>query len=146
LEETRQGKIGVWLLFYTSFFVEDMTAPYMYSYFGGKDWGVGMDYELPFQPNFGDNPYVAAASTNLTSAWWNPQEHSLCAVLNGEMGSGGTLRVKWDPAKYPPARVAVELNGSAVSKGEWHYDFGDQMLSIEYVHHQPTVQIKVRAQ
>jgi hypothetical protein len=146
LAETINGKIGVWALEYTACFLEDMTAPYMYSYFGGKDWGVGMDYALPFQPNFGDNPYITAASTDLTSGWWNSQEHSLYAVLEGEVGSGGTLRVKWDPVKYPPTRVVVEVNGSAVSKGTWHYDSGDQSLSIEYAHHQPSVQIKVRAQ
>lgn len=146
LWETIDGKIGVWLLFYTSFFIEDMTAPYTYSYFGGKDWGVGMDYELPFQPNFGDNPYVMAASTDLTSGWWNSQEHSLNAVLDGKVDSGGTLRVKWDAAKYPPARVAVEISGGAVAKGKWHYEAGDQMLIVEYVQHQPSMQIKVRAQ
>jgi hypothetical protein len=146
LWETIDGKIGVWLLFYTSFFIEDMTAPYTNSYFGGKDWGVGMDYELPFQPNFGDNPYVMAASTDLTSGWWNSQEHSLYAVLQGKEGSRGTLRVKWDAARYPPARVAVEISGGAVAKGKWHYEAGDQMLIVEYVQHQPSMQIKVRAQ
>jgi hypothetical protein len=145
LQETIDGKIGVWLIWYTSYFLEDMKAPYMYSYFGGKDWGVGMDYTLPFKPSFGDNPYVTAATTRLTSAGWDSLQHSLYAVLNGEAGSGGSLRIKWDAAKYPPARVAVEVNGKAVAASAWHYDADDQTLIVEYQHHESTLRIDVRA-
>ena len=145
LRETVDGKIGVWLIWYTSYFLEDMKAPYSYEYFGGKDWGVGMDYTLPFKPDFGDNPYVTAASTRMTSAGWNAQQHCLYAVLNGEAGSGGVLKLKWDAAKYPPARLLVEVDGKAAAASAWHYDAGDQSVSIEYEQDEPTVKIEVRS-
>ena len=145
LQETIDGKIGVWLIWYTAFFLEDMKAPYMYSYFGGKDWGVGMDYALDFKPDFGDNPYIMAASTRLTSAGWNEQDHSLYAHLNGEAGSKGTLRLKWDPVKYPPAQVVVEIDGKAISPGAWKYDPADQSLTVKYEHRESTVEIEVRS-
>jgi len=146
LQETIDGKIGVWLIWYTSFFLEDMKAPYTYEYFGGKDWGVGMDYALPFKPDFGDNPYVTAASTRLTSAGWNEREHSLYAYLNGEVGSIGNLRLKWDPVKYPPAKVVVEVDGRTAESGSWHFDSASQTLIVEYAHREPTVHIEVRPQ
>jgi hypothetical protein len=145
LQETIEGKIGVWLIWYTAYFLEDMKAPYMYDYFGGRDWGVGMDYTLPFKPAFGDNPYVTAATTRLTSAGWDAQQHSLYAVLNGEAGSSGSLRLRWDPVKYPPARVTVEVNGKSAAAGTWHYDAGDQSLTVEYQHREPMLRIDLRA-
>jgi hypothetical protein len=144
LQETIDGKIGVWLIWYTSYFLEDMKAPSMYSYFGGKDWGVGMDYTLPFQPNFADGPYIVAASTRLTSAGWNSQQQSLYAFLNGDTGSSGSLQVKWDPVKYPLAGVTVAEDGKAVSPKMWHFDAGSETLSVEYDHHEPTVRIDIR--
>ena len=145
LQEKVGDKIGVWLIWYTSFFLEDMKAPYMYSYFGGKDWGVGMDYELPFKPEFGDHPYVAAATTRLTSAGWDAKRQSLYAILNGEAGSGGSLKVKWDAAKYPTAGVTVVVDGKAAAASTWHYDADGQTLSVAYEQQEPTVRIEIQA-
>jgi len=143
LRETIGDKIGVWLIWYTSFFLEDMTAPYEYEYFGGKDWGVGMDYELPFKPNFGGGPFVTAATTRLTAAGWNSQEKSLYAVLNGESGGRGTLKVKWDGAKYPAAGITVQIDGKAAANSTWHFDAENQTLRIEYMHREPTLRVDV---
>jgi hypothetical protein len=144
--ETIQGKNGVWLIWATSYFLEEMTAPDMYSYFGGKDWGVGLDYDLPFRPNFGENPYIMAASTELTSAGWDEMEHSLYAFLNGAVGSAGTLKIKWDAVKYPPTRLIVELNGTPLGKSKWRYDSSDDSITVDYPQDHTTVRITVRSQ
>lgn len=145
LQEMVGNKIGVWLIWYTSFFLEDMKAPYQYDYFGGKDWGVGMDYTLPFKPAFGDNPYVAAATTRLTAAGWDAARHGLYAVLDGQVGASGSLRLKWDPVKYPPARVVVAIDGQPAAASAWRYDPDGHILTVDYQHQQPTVRIEVRS-
>lgn len=146
LQETINGKIGVWTIWYTSYFLEDMKADSMYDYFGGRDWGVGMDYALPFKPIFGDNPFIKAATTRLTSAGWDAQRHGLFAVLNGDAGGHGRLLVKWNPATYPLARVSVVEDGKPLPPGAWMYDDRNQTLTIDYDQQRPTVRLEVLTQ
>jgi len=103
-----------------------------------------MDYELPFKPEFGDHPYVTAATTRLIAAGWSAQGRSLYAVLNGEVGSGGSLKVKWDAAKYPPGGVTVEVNGKSAAPGTWHYDAGSETFSVAYQQREPTERIEIQ--
>jgi sulfur carrier protein ThiS len=52
--------------------------------------------------------------------------------------------VKWDPVKNNPRHVVVEIEGKPVGREAWEYDSADQVLTVQYVHHTPTVHISVR--
>lgn len=63
--EIVDGKHGIWLTGYSTLFIYDMLESYSYYYLAGENWGVGIDYELDFDPNFGGELFVSACSSRV---------------------------------------------------------------------------------
>ena len=75
---------------FCSLFLESVTSPNAYRYVGGPDWGVGLDYDLGFKPQFDPaGPYVVSCASRLEDARWDPGTRTLRARLSG---SGGRCR------------------------------------------------------
>lgn len=50
---------SVYIIRFAALFLKAVQGPLNYQYVGGRDWGVGRDYYLPFNPDLGeDMPYV----------------------------------------------------------------------------------------
>jgi len=141
----QKGKKAPWTIIFTSFFLEDMTAPYTYSYFGSKDWGIGLDYHFDFKPDFGDNPYVLASKTRLVLAEWNSQEQSLYAKMKGEVGEKGELLIKWYPDKYPLSHTNIFINNDLVENTLEYFLSDKQIFNVNFTHKTPIVTVIIRA-
>lgn len=130
---------------FCSMYLESVTSPNAYRYVGGPDWGVGLDYDIAFAPDFEKNLYVASASTILKSALWSPQERSFDAVLEGETGLSGVLSVKWDTIQYPVSTVQIEIDSKMIKDVSEFFDTGTSTLNIKYKHNEPMVKIKIHS-
>jgi hypothetical protein len=129
---------------FCSLFLESVTSPNAYRYVGCPDWGVGLDYDLSFTPDFKEGqPYLISASTEVTTAHWDAQSRSLSVRLNGEAGNSGLLNVKWNVERYPLADIRVEMNGQVISYEQCEYSENTGILTIPYMHDQPILLIKV---
>ena len=62
--EIVDGKHGIWITGYSTLFIRDMLGPDTYFYMGGNSWGVGIDYELDFKPDFSGAPFWLTACTS----------------------------------------------------------------------------------
>ena len=115
-----------------SMLLESVNSPYAYRYVGGRDWGIGLDYELPFKPNFGPkDPYVIYASSRVLAASWNRENLCLKVVLNGPVGSSGVLGVKWNADLYPIEKTRIQEDSKIVEAKEY-FDPSTETLNVKY--------------
>jgi hypothetical protein len=108
------GEVGVnYIVEFCSLFLESVTGPGAYRYVGGPDWGVGLDYELKFQPQFDPaGPYVAGSRHRLDDAHWDPDSKTLHAKISGPPDAAGQLLVGWRPTdRYRLAGIHASVDG-----------------------------------
>jgi hypothetical protein len=129
---------------FCSLYLESVTSPNAYRYVGGPDWGVGLDYDITFTPGSGkDKPYVASASTNVTSAGWDSKTNALAVTLQGEVGSKGVLNINWAVNKESAGNFVVKINGKVSDKNLVKYNSAQNMLMVNYMHKQNVLMIQV---
>ena len=135
---------GVWITF-TSFFLEDLiNTKASRRYIGGRDWGVGLDYDPGFTPNSGPaEPYVICASSAVTSASWNSQKKELATALNGKVGEQGTMTIKWDSKRWPLAGMAVTVDGGHGIVTGKHFEAADEILAVDYTCNKPSLTLRI---
>jgi hypothetical protein len=129
---------------FCSMYLESVTSPNAYRYVGGPDWGVGLDYDLAFKPDFKkDEPYIASTSTDLTSAKWDAKGKTLAITLQGEVGDNGILNIKWVADKDLTKSCKVEINGEILDKKILNYNTSQNMLTVNYTHKQQILAIRI---
>jgi hypothetical protein len=131
---------------FCSMYLESVTSPNTYRYVGGTDWGVGLDYDLPFTPNSGENGlFVAAATSSVTAATWDAKHKTLTVVLQAKSGRKGELFIL-GPAGKTIVNCKVKVEGKDLEKNNLKYSSRQNMLTIDYAHLKSmvTVQISMR--
>ncbi len=142
IDELAEERVG-YIVRFAAFFLGSVNSPSAYRYVGGEGWGIGLDYNLPFNPSLGlDAPYVLSASTMVRDMSWNPESTMLSILLYDKHGRAGTLEVKWRPESHPILSAMIEIDGK-VHKASEFYDYEKKVLSINYKHQQPTKAVKV---
>ena len=129
----------VWISF-TSFFLVDLNnSKSSHRYLGGRNWGVGLDYDLTFTPNAGpEEPYVVCASGTITSARWNAPKKELAITLTGKAAEHGAIAIKWDPKKSRLSQTRIAFDGEQGKELRKYFDPDTETLRIEYVQKQPS--------
>jgi hypothetical protein len=129
---------------FCSMYLESVTSPNAFRYVGGPDWGVGLDYEIAFTPDFKkDEPYVAAASTILTSSIWDAKTKILSATLVGDVESKGVLNIKWNAGKDFRKSCKIEINGEVLDNKLLKYNSVQNILVINYQHNKNVLNIQI---
>lgn len=129
---------------FCSMFLESVNSPNAYRYVGGPDWGVGLDYDITFTPDFKKNePYIAAASTNLASEKWDTSTKTIAGTLLGDTGDKGVLYVKWTDDKDPANNCTVVINGEILDKKSMNYNPNQNLLMINYEHKQKVLTFQI---
>ncbi len=96
---------------FCSLFLESVTSPNAYRYAGGPDWGIGLDYDLTFTPQFNNaGPYVVSSTSRLDDARWDPKARILQARLSGQPGDAGQLVVGWQPGLYSASAIRTQID------------------------------------
>ena len=109
-------------------------------------WGIGLDYDLPFKPQFDPKgPCVISSSSQLDNAGWDAQSGTLRAILSGQASDSGQLVVGWQPGRYAVAEIRPVIDGEPIANGHSHpMRRGDQeALAIDYVLRAPSTEIHI---
>jgi len=129
---------------FSSMYLESVTSPNAYRYVGGPDWGVGLDYDLAFKPDSKKGePFIASASTNVTSVKWDAKKKSLTTNLEGDIGKKGILNIKWIADKDLAKSGKVAINGIKVDKKSFTYDSKMSILKVSYEHRQKVLTVHI---
>lgn len=136
------GKIGIAVCPYGSYFLADLNSEDTYYYVGGENWGLGLDYQLGFEVDCTGNPYVLATSSMLTSAWWDKNTRSLKVVVNENAKKGGLLKIRLNGRKLQK----ITVNGSIMDSKMCCYDSDTDSFDISYTHSEPTMFFVVETQ
>ena len=134
------GKIGIAVCPYGSYFLADLNSKETYYYVGGEDWGMGLDYNPAFRVDFTGKPYILAASSLLASAWFDEGDCALNAVVNENAKKGGLLKVRLNG--YEAGEVLK--NGLRLEPSEYRYSPDTDSLDIPYRHETPSVSFVIR--
>ena len=129
------GKIGIAVCPYGSYFLADLNSKDTYYYVGGENWGIGLDYKLNFDVEFRGKPYVLASSTALISAWWEESSLSLKAIVNENAKKSGLLKVRMNGKKIK----SIKLNGENIESNTYRYNTDTDSIDIPYVHCKPAM-------
>ena len=124
--ESLDGKKGVWITGYNTQFLDDMLSDYIYYYVGGKDWGVGLDYDLTFNPIFRDKPYLRACHSRVFDARWEGNDFR--CRLEGKARAKCELVLKC-AQKTEPKNLRVD--GVPIQL-DWQYDEKRNELILYY--------------
>ena len=101
---------------FCSLFLESVNSPNAYRYVGGPDWGIGLDYELGFSPQFDPKgPWVVSSSSQVADVRWDAQARTLGVTLSGHAGDAGQLVVGWQPGRYSAAEIRPLVDGQPVA-------------------------------
>jgi hypothetical protein len=129
---------------FSSMYLESVTSPNAYRYVGGPDWGVGLDYDLSFHPDFNkEGPYIAASTSRCSGATWDKATGNLTVTLDGKPGTKGILNVKCPETEDPMKSTIVLINGKKADKKVLNYNTMQRILSVDYIHSQPSLKISI---
>lgn len=142
VDKFAEGNSG-YIVRFASLFLKTVNSPIAYRYVGGEGWGLGADYNLAFNPDFGARaPYVLSASTTVRDISWNLEKKVLTVFLYDTSRRQGSLEVKWRPELYPVSAVTIEMDGKQVKAADF-YDEQEQVIRIPYKHQDPSEVVRV---
>lgn len=129
---------------FSSMYLESVTSPNAYRYVGGPDWGVGLDYDLSFKPEFRKKgPYIASSTSTCSGGTWNEASGELVVKLEGKTRYKGTLNIKCTEGLDPLKNATVVVNGKKVAKSNLHFNKDRNILTIDYVHSQKVLNFTI---
>lgn len=130
-----------YIIRFASLFLKSMNSPLAYRYVGGEGWGIGLDYNLPFNPDFGKGaPFVLSASTMVRDINWDPEKRIMAISLYDRMNRDGSLEIQWKPELGPVDRVTLLIDDSEAKANQYYHSL-NQIIRIPYQHRQPTVNV-----
>lgn len=81
-----------------------------YRYVGGKGWGYGIDYQIPFDPlETYDKPYVSSCTSMLREQSYNPNSKSMRYWVYDKVRNEAEIEITWN-GKYAPEKSEVYYN------------------------------------
>ncbi len=136
--EIVDGKHGVWITGYSTLFIHDMLGPDTYFYQGGKTWGVGLDYEPDFNPDFGEYPCLVACTSRVSGAKW--EKDTFRARLEGLPREKCELIFKMEE---PAKEVNMWVDGIPVET-DYKYDPLRKELLLFYSQQKTAIDVTIR--
>jgi hypothetical protein len=133
-----EPKVG-YIVRFASIFLKAVTSVNTYSYVGGPDWGVGLDYNLAFRPDFGSKaPFVLCSSTLVRDIAWNEDNKVLKVALYDIFKKEGILEIKWKSNLYSISKAIITVNGKTID-AQKVYNPDQEVIRIPYKHTDPTL-------
>ena len=125
--EIVDGKHGIWITGYSTLFIRDMLGPDTYFYMGGNSWGVGIDYELDFKPDFSGAPFwLTACTSRVYGLQWT--KDSFSAELRGLLRDDCEIVLH---VEAPVSTVRMQVDG-VERQAAFRYDPRRSELIVSY--------------
>lgn len=142
LDKLAEENMG-YIIRFASLFLKSMNSPLAYRYVGGEGWGIGLDYNLPFNPDFGkEAPFVLSASTMVRDINWDSEKRIMAITLYDRMNRDGSLDIQWRPELDPIEKATLMIDNLEIKAAQYFHSVG-QIISIPYQHLQPTINVYV---
>ena len=106
---------SVYIIRFAALFLKAVNSPLNLMYVGGPDWGIGLDYNLPFNPCIGkDMPYILSCTGMVRNLTWDPDNKIIHIWTYDTENDSTTLELVWNSCPFP-----VENAKIITSDGEW---------------------------
>jgi hypothetical protein len=110
---------------------------------GGEGWGVGLDYNLAFNPDLGQGtPYVLSTASLLRDMSWDGEKGILSLVLYDRYYRSGNIDIQWKPESFQISGTEISIDGKMLKAADY-YDAVKHIVSIPYKHNQPTKEVHI---
>lgn len=137
--EIVDGKHGIWITGYSTLFIRDMLGPDTYFYMGGNSWGVGIDYELDFKPDFSGAPFwLTACTSRVYGLQWT--KDSFSAELRGLLRDDCEIVLH---VEAPVSTVRMQVDG-VERQAAFRYDPRRSELIVSYRQTADKMQVALR--
>jgi hypothetical protein len=134
--ETHNGHIGVGIIPFGTAYLLDISSEDSYHYVGGPDWGVGLDYVLPFHPKFDEDLYLAACTFYLCDACYDKAQETMRLTTAGDARGQVLLYSRAKPigllySRAKPIGLRLLVNGAEVDvSGNIQYNTQNGILAV----------------
>ncbi|MCX7011072.1 MAG: hypothetical protein NTW86_00655 [Candidatus Sumerlaeota bacterium] len=109
-------KANKYIVEFASLYLEAQQSLNNYRYVGGPDWGVGVDYEMPFQVNAAnDEPYVVASTHQLAGVQWDRRKKALTLTLIPRQGWPGKALIAWKMVSERAPAIEASADGEKIA-------------------------------
>ncbi len=99
---------SVYIIRFAALFLKAVRSPIAYQYVGGPDWGIGLDYNLPFNPCLGDDmPYILSCTGMVRNYSYEPDRKQLHIWTYDTEKSDICLEICWNSSSLPIGRAYV---------------------------------------
>jgi hypothetical protein len=121
--DTLSEQENKYIVEFASLYLEAQQSLGNYRYVGGPDWGVGVDYEVPFEVHAAAaEPYVIASSHRLVDVHWDEPRGVLELTLAPRLGWPGEARVSWKRSDAPELQATFSGTEDQVHEVEAQWD------------------------
>ena len=128
---------------FASMFLKSVSSPMCYRYVGGEGWGFGIDYNLPFIPDFGPAaPYVMSCTSMVRNITWETERQVLEVLVYDKKAKQGILEVKWTSLIQKISNIKIDINGEVSSASDYYIE-STQTIRIPYQSKDPSCNIRI---
>jgi hypothetical protein len=104
---------SIYIIRFAALFLKAVQSPLNYPYAGGKTWGVGRDYYLPFQPNLGEKmPYIRSCTGMVRNITVSPDRNRISIWVYDVSHSSATIEIVLDGFCQPDALSILTSDAS----------------------------------
>lgn len=121
---------SVYIIRFAALFLKAVRSPFAYQYVGGPDFGIGLDYYLPFQPCLGDDmPYVLSCTGMVRNLSYEEDRNQIHIWAYDVEKEEITLEIRWNSKHLDIGKATVATpNGQFPAKD--FYDAASDTLTI----------------
>lgn len=135
---------STYIVRFSSMFIKSVRGPIAYQYVGGEGWGLGRDYNLPFEADLGvGNPYLLSSTSLVRDLSWSAKEEAIDILVYDRLSSTTELEVRWDARKFPIDEFVVEDGLDIVAAGDF-FDPRPGVLNLTVTSDSPSKAIRIR--
>jgi hypothetical protein len=99
---------SVYIIRFAALFMKAVKSPLAYQYVGGRDWGLGLDYYLPFDPCLGeDMPYILSCTGMVRNLSYEEEKNAIHIWTYDTEQTQVTLELRWNSKHLDLARTKI---------------------------------------
>lgn len=92
---------SVYIIRFAALFLKAVKSPLNLMYVGGPDWGMGLDYNLPFDPCLGSKmPYILSCTGMVRNLNWDSDSKTIHIWTYDTENDSTTLEIVWNSCPY----------------------------------------------
>lgn len=143
IDVVAEGK-SVYIIRFASLFLKSVRSPISYQYVGGKDWGVGRDYQLPFTVDKGIRlPYIICSTAMVRNISWYESLRSLRIWGYDTEHKDAHFEIDCHDCAYPIESAVVKLGDHQTIPAKDVYDPSAGIMKVTVTEELPSKVVEI---